>query len=163
MRWKLLDSITELTPGKEIVGTANTRFPDELFGDHFPSFPVTPGVLLVEMTAQLAGKLIEATVWENDGFCVFPILSIIRDSKFRQFVPPRVDLVLEATLVELREESAMCRGRVIVDGKRHANMTLVFVFEPGGKVPGGKQELLEKHEREAFTELGSPWLPPEAP
>ena len=68
---------------------------------------------------------------------------------------------LEATLMELREESAMCRGRVIVDGKRHANMTLVFVFEPGGAVPGGKQELLESHEREAFTTLGSPWLPPE--
>jgi len=161
MRWRLLDSITELTPGKKIVGTGNTRFPDELFGDHFPSFPVTPGVLLVEMCAQLAGKLIEATVWEADGHCVFPILSIIRDSKFRQFVPPRVDLVLEATLMELREESAMCRGRVVVDGKRHANMTLVFVFEPGGKVPGGKQELLETHEREAFSALGSPWLPPE--
>ena len=160
MRWKLLDSITELTPGEKIVGGGNPRFPDELFADHFPSFPVTPGVLLVEMCAQLAGKLIEATVWEADGHCVFPILSIIRDSKFRHFVPPGIDLVLEATLMELREESAMCRGRVIVDGKRHANMTLVFVFEPGGKVPGGTQELLENHEREAFGALGSPWLPP---
>lgn len=161
MRWRLLDSITELTPGAKIVGTGNTRFPDALFADHFPSFPVTPGVLLVEMVAQLAGKLIEATVWEADGFCVFPILSIIRDSKFRQFVPPNSEITLEAKLVELREESAICSGRVLLAGKRHANMTLVFVFEPGGKVPGGKQELLETHERDAFSELGSPWLPPE--
>lgn len=159
MRWLLVESITAVDPGSRIRGTAHTRFSDPLFADHFPGFPVTPGVLLVEMAAQLCGKLIEATVWEQRGFWIFPILSIIQDAKFRAFVPPRVNIELGATLVELRDESAICKATVSRDGKRHATMTLLFVFDPSGKPPDGDRGQLEAYERAEFVRLGSPWVP----
>lgn len=159
MRWLLVKSITKVDPGARIEGTARTDLPDALFGDHFPGFPVTPGVILVEMAAQLCGKLIEATVWEERGFWVFPILSIIQESKFRAFVPPRSDLELEATLEALRDESAICRAVVKKEGRRHATMQLVFVFDPTGKPPDGDRGELERYERAEFRRLGSPWAP----
>lgn len=159
MRWLLVRSITRVDPGVSIEGTARTDLPDALFADHFPGFPVTPGVLLVEMAAQLCGKLIEATVWEQRGFWVFPILSIISESKFRAFVPPHVDIVLEARLSALRDESAICQATVLREGRRHATMQLVFVFDPTGKPPDGDRGQLEAYERAEFQRLGSPWSP----
>ncbi|MCO4769323.1 MAG: hypothetical protein KDA24_04780 [Deltaproteobacteria bacterium] len=159
MRWLLLHSIDELTPGERIVGTAKTDLPDELFGDHFPGFPVTPGVILVEMAAQICGKLIEASVIEERRHWVYPILSIVRESKFRAFVPPGSTLELRGKLVALRPESAECRASVHIGKRRHANMSLVFVFDPSGEPPATEVDL-EAWERDNFRSLGSPWQPP---
>lgn len=159
MRWLLLDSIDSLVPGERIVGTATSDFPKELFGDHFPGFPVTPGVLLVEMCAQLCGKLIEASVIEERRHWVYPILSIVRESKFRAFVPPDATLELRGKLVALRPESAECRASVHIGSRRHANMSLVFVFDPSGEPPATEVDL-ERWERDNFAALKSPWQPP---
>ena len=159
MRWLLVRSIDEVLPGERIAGTAVTDLPDELFADHFPGFPVTPGVFLVEMCAQLCGKLIEATVWEQRRVWVFPILSIVQEAKFRAFVPPHSELRLEAKLAELRDESAICKAVVKIGKKRHANMRLLFVFDPEGDPAAGDRAFLEQYERNEFVRMNSPWSP----
>ena len=128
MRWRFLDHIDELDPGVRITGRA--RFPAslELFEDHFPGWPVVPGVVLLETLAQLAGKGSGYTVRGQRGDWPFPILSMIDGVKFRRFVRPDQDVHLEAGFLALREEAAAMRGKARVDGKVGAQAKQVFVF-----------------------------------
>lgn len=53
----LVDRITELEPGKRIVGYKNVTANEPFFQGHFPGKPIMPGVLIVEAMAQTGGVL----------------------------------------------------------------------------------------------------------
>ena len=46
MRFTLLDRITQLEPGVRIEAVKNLSLAEEYLADHFPLFPVMPGVLM---------------------------------------------------------------------------------------------------------------------
>ena len=60
MRFIFVDEIIELQPGEHIKAIKTISSGEEFFRDHFPGFPVVPGVLLTEMMAQAAGKCLDA-------------------------------------------------------------------------------------------------------
>lgn len=148
MRWIFLDRIDEMKPGESAVGRKGCASSEDYFADHFPGFPVVPGVVQIEALAQLSGKLIEVTVFENDGRWVWPILSIVRKAKFRRFVKPGDTLMLHTTIQSLRDESAVCTVYGTVDGQRTINAEIVFVFSPDRLDTDAAQQRLERLERE---------------
>lgn len=128
MRWQFLDTIDTLVPGESVTGTAVYPASLELFEDHFPGWPVVPGVILLETLAQLAGKGIGYTVRRDRGDWPFPILSMVDGVKFRRFVRPDQRVHLEARFDALRDESAAVRVKARLDGKVAVQARQVFVF-----------------------------------
>lgn len=150
-------------PGQSALAAASTDFPDELFADHFPSFPVTPGVLLAEMGAQLSGLLVQATMLAEKSLWTFPFLGMIDRAKFRSFVGPRQQLEVRTRIESLRDEGALCKAKIINGGRTCADMALMLVFDPAGGAGSGDRALLQRHARDEYRRLESPWLPPDTP
>jgi 3-hydroxymyristoyl/3-hydroxydecanoyl-(acyl carrier protein) dehydratase len=128
MRWGLVDRIDELVAGEYARGVRTYPAELPLFEDHFPRFPVVPGVLILESLAQLSGKLIGYTVRRERGDWPFPILSMMDRVKFRKFVPPDVEISLETRLKAVREEMAVVQVKARVGGKVHSQAEQIFVF-----------------------------------
>lgn len=149
MRWVWLQSIEELVPRERALG--RMRFPSDtfFFADHFPGFPVVPGVILLEAMAQLSGKLIGYTVRKERGDWPFPILSMANGVKFRRFVRPEEPVDFESRFLELRDESAVMSVRTRVDGRVVAQAEEVFVFNAvplASPEEGARLESLERAE-----------------
>ena len=153
-RWLLVDRIDTLEVGKRALGTKSFSPDERFFEDHFPGFPVVPGVLLLEAMAQLAGKLIGYSVRLERGDWPFPILSMMRSVKFRRFVKPSEQVQLEAKLVALRDEMADVRVRARVGGRVVAQAEQIFVFNA---VPLDDPAELAKLERVEFGYLRQLW------
>ena len=56
MRFNLIDRIVELQPGRSLWAYKNLTLGEEYLADHFPTFPVMPGVLMLH-------TLVEAGAW----------------------------------------------------------------------------------------------------
>jgi 3-hydroxymyristoyl/3-hydroxydecanoyl-(acyl carrier protein) dehydratase len=153
MRWGLVDRIDELVAGEFARGVRTYPSDLPLFDDHFPNFPVVPGVLIMESLAQLSGKLVGYTVRRDRGDWPFPILSMMNRVKFRKFVPPDTEIQLHAQLKALRDEMAAVEVRARVSKKVYAQAEQIFVFNAVPLKDPGASEDLEAIERSELIRL----------
>jgi 3-hydroxyacyl-[acyl-carrier-protein] dehydratase len=95
MRFALLDRISELEPGQRIVATKSPTLSEEYLQDHFPMFPVMPGVLMLEAMYQASAWLLRAT----DNFThSMVLLKEAKNIKYSGFVKPGETLEIESEL-----------------------------------------------------------------
>lgn len=97
MRFSLIDRITELKTGDSIQAIKNLSLAEEYLHDHFPGFPIMPGVLMVEAMVQTSAWLLRAT---NDFEFSTVVLKEAKAVKFNSFVSPGQTLVLTSSLVK---------------------------------------------------------------
>jgi 3-hydroxyacyl-[acyl-carrier-protein] dehydratase len=116
----MLDRIVELEPGARIVGERNLTGREDYLADHFPLFPVMPGVLMLEAMFQVASWLIRVT----DQFeHPLVILREARNIKYSDFVVPGQTLVVSAEIVKrdglvtTLKAQGMVNGNVAVGGR----------------------------------------------
>jgi len=95
MRFCLLDKIVELKPGERIVAVKRLAPEEEYLKDHFPRFPVMPGVLMLE-------AMFQASVWlvkQSEGFANSTVLlKEARNIKYSDFVTPGKELTVTAEI-----------------------------------------------------------------
>ena len=109
----LVDRILDLVPGEKIIALKNVTINEPFFQGHFPSFPIMPGVLIVEAMAQAAGVLaLESMPAENRGGPVF--FMGLDKVKFRKPVVPGDQLVLEVQIIKFRSKVVKASGKAFV-------------------------------------------------
>jgi len=111
----LVDRITEIDPGKKIVGLKNVTINEPFFPGHFPGHPVMPGVLIVEAMAQVAAILVYRSSDDNKGKITYFVG--IDNTKFRKPVVPGDQLRLELDVMGCRRGIYTFSGKAYVDGK----------------------------------------------
>jgi 3-hydroxyacyl-[acyl-carrier-protein] dehydratase len=121
MKYQLVDVIESLEPGKRIVTRKNLSLAEEYLADHFPTFPVMPGVLMLEALTQSAAWLVRV---EQDFARSVVVLSAARNVKYGHFVAPGHTLHCEVEAVKLGEDVSKFKAEAIVDGKRAVSARL---------------------------------------
>jgi 3-hydroxyacyl-[acyl-carrier-protein] dehydratase len=130
MRFYLVDRIEEVIPGKTAKGIKCWTLSEDYFAEHFPGFPIVPGVLQIESMAQLMGILIErsyAVAHPDKGRC-YPILSIVQKAKFRDSIIPGDQSWIEVVLTSLDTMRATGSAKLLVEGKVRAEADLSFTI-----------------------------------
>jgi len=58
MRYHLIDRILAVEPGKSLQASKQLTLGEEYLADHFPTFPVMPGVLMLQALVEAASWLV---------------------------------------------------------------------------------------------------------
>ena len=142
MRFLLVDRILSLTAGRDIVASRTIPPDEDYFQDHFPGFPVVPGVLLTEMMGQAAAKCLNAERRPRGNAMLARILS----ASFRQWVRPGDEVQLHATIESNEERFATAECRAEVGDRTVAQAKLFFAFMPREQfAPGLRDDVLERY------------------
>ena len=128
MRFVLVDEIERLDVGSRAEGYKRIALDEDYFVDHFPGYPLVPGVLIVESLAQLGGRLVEASVRAAAGRRVLPMLARIENAKFVQPVRPGDRLDLEVDLIAIGDDIARVAGIARVGGRKVAAANLMYAM-----------------------------------
>ncbi|MCA9295417.1 MAG: hypothetical protein KC983_02850 [Phycisphaerales bacterium] len=127
MKFDLLDVIVDQSPDR-IVAIKQVSNAEEYLADHFPRFPVLPGVLMIETMAQAARVMLA------DRGDTRLVLGEVRSLKFGTMVRPGESIEVEVTLTEVGEDGTYsCRGVGRVMNGREPSETAVsgrFTMRP---------------------------------
>ena len=114
MKFVLVDRITELHPGQSLVAIKNLSLAEEYLADHFPGFPVMPGVLMLEALTQAGAWLVRDMEDFAHSVVVLRKAKMIR---YGSFVEPGRQLQLRVTLVSHDDREVNFKGEGTCDGQ----------------------------------------------
>jgi len=123
MRFSLIDRIEILEPGSSITAVKTLSMAEEYLGDHFPHFPVMPGVLMLEAMIQASAWLVRAT---EDFAHSIVVLKEAKSIKYGKFVEPGQTLRVTAEIVSQSDQETVLKARGTVDGRTAAGAKLVL-------------------------------------
>lgn len=113
MRFILLDRVTNLVVGEKIEAVKALSLAEEYLADHFPRFPVLPGVLMIEALVQTAAMLVRVTNHFEQSMIV---LKEARNIKYKSFVKPGNVLQIVAEAKAIKAEQSSFSGLAQIDG-----------------------------------------------
>jgi 3-hydroxyacyl-[acyl-carrier-protein] dehydratase len=123
VRFSLVDKIVALQPGASIEAIKGLSMAEEYLQDHFPRFPVMPGVLMLEALYQSAAWLVRAS---EDFQHSIVLLKEARNVKYGSFVKPGQTLRIEANIIKHEPGITSLKGQAFVGEETAVSARLVL-------------------------------------
>ncbi|OAI54856.1 hypothetical protein AYO44_14140 [Planctomycetaceae bacterium SCGC AG-212-F19] len=123
MRFNLVDRILGVEDGRVIRAIKNLTLGEEYLADHFPTFPVMPGVLMLQAVVEAGSWLLRI---RDDFRHSVILLREAKGVKYGSFMEPGRRMALTVELVEEAGELATFKGKGEVDGV--SNVSARFVL-----------------------------------
>src|SRR6201985_2081820 len=111
----LIDRVVELKRMERIVAIKNLAINEPFCQGHFPTYPIMPGVLMVEAMAQAGGVLLLTEVPDRDDKLM--VFTGIDQAKFRAPVVPGDQVRIVVDVLKFSRRGATMRGNAYIDGK----------------------------------------------
>lgn len=143
-----VDEILEITPGQDEDGKASPvgtkivgrrKFPETeyFFKGHFPSFPITPGVILIETMAQVGGFGFLPWIGEGNSMgtegAVLKLVGVDH-ARFRRPVLPGDDVTVTSDIIRNRRDMWGIKSVATVAGKPVAQAEVLASYDLSGAV-----------------------------
>lgn len=158
MRFMLIDRILEIEPGVKITAVKNLTMAEEYLADHFPRFPVMPGVLMLEAMVQAGAWLVRLS---EDFAHSMVVLKQARNVKYGQFVEPGQTLTLTAEIIDQNDVETILNARGTVDGQTTVSGRLTLArYNLADSKPD--HALTDAATRKQLREMYSLLYPPDA-
>lgn len=120
----LIDEVLEMEVGVKIKARKYIKEDEFWFKGHFPDYPVTPGVLMVEMLAQAAAVCMLS---KPDMKGKIGLFGGIDKAKFRRQVVPGDVLDLEVEIIKTRGPIGTGKALASVDGQKAVSCEITFI------------------------------------
>jgi 3-hydroxyacyl-[acyl-carrier-protein] dehydratase len=108
MRFNLVDHITEIDPGRRLRAVKRLTLGEEYLADHFPTFPVMPGVLMLQTLVEAASWLLRLSEEFRHSIIV---LRQAKNVKYGSFMEPGRCLEVTVELAQDDGRLALFKGR----------------------------------------------------
>lgn len=149
MKFYLIDKVEEVTP-QRIVAVKSVTLAEEYLADHFPSFPVLPGVLMLEALTQTAGWLLHL----GSGFAKsMVVMKDARNLRYGNFVAPGNSLKLDVELFKSTPTGAVFKAT----GSINNTQALTGRIELAYFNLGDKNPELAKHDSKIIEHAKQRW------
>jgi 3-hydroxyacyl-[acyl-carrier-protein] dehydratase len=102
VKFNLIDQIEQLSD-ERIVAVKTVSLAEEYLADHFPTFPVLPGVMMLEAITQAAGWLLHHRTQFGKSMAV---LKEAKNVKYGHFVAPGNELRVDVEYLKPTEAGA---------------------------------------------------------
>jgi 3-hydroxyacyl-[acyl-carrier-protein] dehydratase len=123
MRFTLLDRVVAIDPGKSITAIKTLSLSEEYLADHFPRFPVMPGVLMLEAMTQAAAWTIR--LGEDFAHSIV-VLRSAKNVKYGDFVEPGKVLTVTAEVTAQDETTTKVKASGTIGDRTSLTARLVL-------------------------------------
>ena len=124
VKFNLIDQV-ELASADRLVAVKYVTLAEEYLADHFPTFPVLPGVLMLEALTQAAGWILHL---RHDFSRSMTVLKEARNVRYGSFVAPGRSLRVEVDLLKEDSTQATFKAAGSVGDSQAVSARMVLTY-----------------------------------